>query len=442
MPASIISRSPRRLTIQVEVPIPSRFVDCEDAIRETLNEAGRLATQETLKAFDADGAPIERGGARYSSKGRILKIYETPYGPVDLDRYVYQGPRGGRTFSPLDDVAGIVGSATPAFARIVAHKYADAGSSGVQRDLQLNHGRPASKTLIESLATEVAVRARMEGGATRPDAPPGLEKMITRVVVLLDERPLGGVPDLPTARIAAIELYDRHDRLQHVSHVARVPEDEREGGAFLDDVRRPLARIVRLHPEAEVLGISAGQDDFVAFLRETAGRQVLDPARLREELAGAITAIPRPDADRLGPRLPSTPGEIRDWVAGKERHLREDPEQALDRVAEELRRMAAASGDAGAIAGVETVIRRLGRWRDAGLLGYGEDLPDLVFDRPGPLSELAGVLLGDRFRHARLRMGIDRARIILLLRELTRTPERWTAYLAAIDGRMRRGPRD
>ena len=100
MPATIIARTDAAFTIQVEIPYGSSMLDFEDLIQQRLNEAGVLATQEALGRFDADGSPIQVGDTKLTSKGKLKKEYQTPYGVAPVERHVYQSSRGGKTYCP------------------------------------------------------------------------------------------------------------------------------------------------------------------------------------------------------------------------------------------------------------------------------------------------------------------------------------------------------
>ena len=131
MPASIVARSATAFTIQVGISYASSMLDFEEAIQRGLNEAGTLATTEALQQFDADGSPITAGDTKLTSKGKLTKEYQTPYGVAPVERHVYQSSRGGKTYCPLDRNARIVVSSTPKFAKMVSHKYAEFGSASV-----------------------------------------------------------------------------------------------------------------------------------------------------------------------------------------------------------------------------------------------------------------------------------------------------------------------
>ena len=117
MSAAIVARSETSFTVQVEIPYGSSMLDFEQAIQDRLNQAGVVASQEALQQFDTDGSPITIGSVKFTSKGQLPKEYQTPYGVATVARHVYQSPRGGKTFCPLDRDARIVTSPTPASPR-------------------------------------------------------------------------------------------------------------------------------------------------------------------------------------------------------------------------------------------------------------------------------------------------------------------------------------
>ena len=152
MNATIIARTPTSFTLQVEVPYSDPRLDFEEALQERLNDAGVVAAAEGLKPFDTDGSPITVGPVEFTSKGRVEKDYQTPYGVATVARDVYQSPEGGPTYRPLDRDARIVVSSTPRFAEVLSHKYAESSSPRAQIDLEENHGRSASRCPIQDVA--------------------------------------------------------------------------------------------------------------------------------------------------------------------------------------------------------------------------------------------------------------------------------------------------
>ena len=155
MIAELVSRNDKNFTIQVTIPYVDSMLKFEEAIQDSVNRVGERATQEALEQFDADGSPIQFGSTRLFTKGQEPKEYQTPYGPVTVNRHVYQSSKGGKTFCPLENDARIIITSTPKFAKTVTSKYADLGSSRVQGDLLENHGRPVARSFIQNVTEAV-----------------------------------------------------------------------------------------------------------------------------------------------------------------------------------------------------------------------------------------------------------------------------------------------
>ena len=159
MSAQIIDRTDSGFTVQVTIPYNHSMLDFEETLQQQLNAAGVLATQEGLRQFDTDGSPITVSSINLTSKGRIPKDYQTPYGMATVERHAYQSPEGGATYCPLDRDARIIVSSTPKFAKMVSSKYAEFGSARVRHDLRDNHGREISRCLVQDIADAVAAVA-------------------------------------------------------------------------------------------------------------------------------------------------------------------------------------------------------------------------------------------------------------------------------------------
>ena len=117
----ITGREGDLIKIEVMINVSGSMLEAEESILRGVNAVGIVATGEALKRFDADGDPIVVGGVKLYSKGKLPKIYNTPYGVVSAERHVYQPAEGGKTFCPMDDGARIIRKATPRFAKIVSH---------------------------------------------------------------------------------------------------------------------------------------------------------------------------------------------------------------------------------------------------------------------------------------------------------------------------------
>jgi hypothetical protein len=153
----VSERDGDRIKIEVTIDLSGSMLEAEESILHSVNAVGNVATEEALKRFDADGDPIIIGGTKWWSKGKQPKNYNTLYGVISVERQVYQGPEGGKTFSPMDEGARIIRKATPRFAKIVSHKFANGAAAQVMADLEQNHGRPCLKATLQDLATHVGM---------------------------------------------------------------------------------------------------------------------------------------------------------------------------------------------------------------------------------------------------------------------------------------------
>ena len=77
------------------------------------------------------------------------KKVETLYGPIEVDRWVYQSSKGGRLYVPMDDGARLLQNGTPRFIKVLGWKYGQMSGEGVEEDLAANHGRQVSSHYIQ-----------------------------------------------------------------------------------------------------------------------------------------------------------------------------------------------------------------------------------------------------------------------------------------------------
>src|SRR5260370_3946597 len=138
MSATVVARQESSITLQITVLLTRSLLDTEHGIQQALNEAGLLATTEALRQFDTDGAALQVGPNRYTSKGQEPKDYQTPYGEATVARHVYQTSQGGVTFCPLEREARFIRTATPRFAQLWSHKYPELPAGPLAPTLQPN----------------------------------------------------------------------------------------------------------------------------------------------------------------------------------------------------------------------------------------------------------------------------------------------------------------
>ena len=178
------------LTISITLPAPSdqfSMLTQEERLMEALNAVGRAGARHLLGGFDAGGEPLFHAGRKWTSKGKIAKFYETPWGEVILDRHLYQHSHGGATFCPLESRARIVGgTATPHLARSLSHKYANSNARAVVRDLEENHARKLAPSYVADVAAAVAGAAGQPVVEASAHAAQSAPEEVSSIVLSLD----------------------------------------------------------------------------------------------------------------------------------------------------------------------------------------------------------------------------------------------------------------
>ncbi len=274
MPASIVSSDANSVTIQVTIPFNSSMLASEDEIQEVLNIAGQLATEKALEQYDSDGSPLDYAGQHWTSKGKEPKVYQSPYGPVQVERHLYQTSRGGSTFCPLETDARIIRTATPRFAKQISHKYAEMSSVRVVNDLKENHGRSVARSFIQNLADTVGSVALAKEEDWHYQTPQVSAPVATVSVgldgtcMLLCEK--GG----RQVMVGTLSLYTAQGERLHTTYVAAPPEHGRS--RFLTRMGREVEHVLSLYPDAHRQGLADGAPENWDFLVPYVESQVVD----------------------------------------------------------------------------------------------------------------------------------------------------------------------
>jgi len=260
-------------------------------ILDACNEVGRLATLHTMKRFDTDGSPIQVGDVKFTTKGTTPKFYETPYGAVEISRYVYQTSQGGKIYCPLEGKARIIQNATPRFAQQISHKYANLNAPAVCRDLEENHHRKIAHSYVQAVSDWVGGIASAKDEIweyTTPD----LNEAITSIAISLDGAFILMREDgYREAMVGAISLYDIKGNRQHSIYIGEAPEYGK--ATFIERLEDEIAKIKKLYPTANYLGVADGSKNNWSFLEKHTTQQCLDFFHVTEYLAEvAYAAFP------------------------------------------------------------------------------------------------------------------------------------------------------
>src|SRR3954451_10587717 len=330
MPAAIVARSESSFTIEVEVPYGSSMLEAEEVLQQRLNEAGTLATAEVLGRFDADGSPIQVGDTKLTTKGKLKKEYQTPYGVAPIERHVYQSSRGGKTYCPLDRNARIVGSSTPKFAKMVSFKDAEFGSPRGIKDLAENHGRPVARCFVQDVADAVAAVA-MAKEEDWEYILPELEGPTATITIGMDGTCLllceGGWRE---TMVGTVGFYGADGERQRTIYLGATPEYGK--ATFLDRLEREIARVKAAYPQARYVGLADGAKGNWGFLGRHTEVQVIDFRHAAEYLADAADAL-----------FARTPGAKAAWLEGVCHRLKHEP-GAARQLMRDVKRLAAEKG--------------------------------------------------------------------------------------------------
>src|SRR6516164_6205507 len=93
----ISGREGNRIRIEVTIDLSGSMLEAEESILRGVNAVGDAATAEALQRFDADGDPIAIGDAKWYSKGKLPKTYNTPYGVISVE--FISVPRAAKPFA-------------------------------------------------------------------------------------------------------------------------------------------------------------------------------------------------------------------------------------------------------------------------------------------------------------------------------------------------------
>jgi hypothetical protein len=419
MDATITARTPTSFTLQIEVPYNTSMLDFEETLQQRLNQAGVAATAEGLKQFDTDGSPITVGPVKFTSKGQVEKDYQTPYGVATVARHVYQSPQGGPTYCPLDRDARIVVTSTPRFAKVLSHKYAEFSSPRAQIDLQENHGRSVSRCLIQDVTDAVAAAAMAkeeDWNYTLPkfDGPP------CTVAVSLDGTCLlMGEDGWRETMVGTLSFYDKAGERRHTIYLAATPEYGKS--KFLSHLETEIGRAKGKCPDAHYVGVADGAKGNWEFLQRHTDVQVTDFWHAAEYLGKAAVVLYR-----------GQPQTRKAWLDDACHRLKHEPGGAgwvLKRLRSLARERPWASGDED----VQSAITYFANQSKAGRMDYAARVAAIEPIGSGVTEAACKVIVKQRLCGSGMKWTEDGAAVVLSLRALSYTPERWNQFWSKVD---------
>ncbi len=289
MPAKLIEQKNNTLTIQFTVELTGQILNDEQSLQQSLNEAGQAAMIPMLKQFDTHGEPIRVNGVKHTVKDYAPQSYETPYGPVQVERHTYQTSKGGRAYVPLEADGRMVLNSTPRYAQIVSGKYARFGADSIREDLRECNGRDLSRNYAKKLSDLVGTIAQCYESEWEYDLPE-FEQPVRSVTIGLDGTcMLMQEEGWREAMCGSITFYDNQGERLHTIYCSATPEYGKE--KFTDKFAREIERVKQKFPEVLYIGLADGARENWTFLRTHTKRLLLDFYHAREYISKAASAI-------------------------------------------------------------------------------------------------------------------------------------------------------
>lgn len=293
MPAKLVSNNEEEVVIEVRIPKSRVFLECEEQIQDEMNDAGKLATEKCLEDFDSDGSPITVAGRNLTAKrAKVSRNYETPFGAVPVERYVYQSSQGGQTYIPLEYNARMIGGSTPRFAKIVSFKYGGDNAGSTREDVWQSHRLNISRCFIQNVSAAVAaqVRAKEEHWSYAECEPLAME--VSTIAIGLDGSCLLYCDEgHRQAMVGTIAFFDAAGERLHTLYVAAAPEHGK--ATFLKRLEKEIARVKERYRDARYVGISDGATDYLPWLKKHTTTQILDFWHVSEYLNATAVALYR-----------------------------------------------------------------------------------------------------------------------------------------------------
>jgi len=405
------------VTIQVKIAVGRSMLGTEEGILEGVNAVGRLATQETLSQFDADGSPIEICGVRMTSKGQQSEYYQTPYGEVHVDRHVYQTSRGGKTFCPMEREARLVLNSTPRLAKMVSFKYSTVGANMVCRDFAESHGRRISRGYVKDLSEAVGVIAEAKE-ETWSYALPDLDQPVASISLGLDGTCMLLVEDgWREAMAGTIAFFDREGNRMHTIYMGASPEYGKE--RFRDRFSREIDRVQETFPEALYVGLADGSPDNWNFLAGYVDREVLDFYHASEYVGNAAEAV-------FGKRR----SQREEWLSDRLHRLKHKQGAAKRLLAEMKASMDDVKGE-DRREKLNDSIRYFENQHPK--MGYAKQVGENLPIGSGITEAACKVLVKQRLCNSGMRWKERGASLVLSIRALVLTENRWDQFWNRID---------
>lgn len=420
MAAQLISNTGHEVTIHLTIDVSGTMLEAEARIQDACNEAGMLASAEALKRFDTDGSPIIMGAIKWTKRCAAPKVYQTPYGAVEVERNVYQTSKGGRIYCPLEAAARLIRHATPRFAQQLSHKYAQSNVNAVCLDLRENHGRQIAASYVQNVADWVGGIASAKEEVWEYTTP-ALERAVTTVAISLDGAMLPMQEDgWREAMVGSLSLYAPDGERLHTLYVGEAPEYGK--ATFKHRMEREIARVKAYYPEALYLGLADGAASNWAFLEQHTERQLLDYFHAAEYLPHLAMAAYPGKSDQP---------KREQWLHEQQHRLKHEPGAVDALIADAERFVRKTSLGQTVKDNLQAALTYFINQRER--MDYARQVAEHVPIGSGVVEAACKTLVKQRLCGAGMRWKHQGAKIVLSLRALVQSTGRWAQFWEKID---------
>jgi hypothetical protein len=409
------------------------FLKWEEELAIDLQKACQYGTLAEAQSRDTQGeALVDENGTKWTTKGQILSVLESPGGPVPIYRHVYQPSCGGTTRCPMDERLGLIGSATPRFARMLASKVAEAAAPAVKRDLEENHYRPISDSYCQDMGERVNHCAQVHSPLSQWE-PESHYLRVSKIVVGVDGAMINTrYESWRQALCGTFTLYDWEGSRLETIYIGKGPGDTAPLGkvAFFAEMETVLQKLKLDYPKAEWLGLSDAASDFVAWLKQHTSEWLVDYHHAAEYITKASQAF----LNYVDAR-----GEGHLHFAHKMRHQLQDKKGGALAVLKEFtdqRDLMGSKLSKSALDGLESAITYFTNHHKH--MNYKEWKE---LNRPigsGPTEAACKTIIKDRMTKSGMRWSVPVADQIIALRALHRSPTRWKKFWVEHEERTKR----
>ena len=418
MKTKLISNNNGKVKIEIEVNLSKSMINTEGDIQAALNEGGTIITGEALKQFDTDGSPITLGKVKFTSKGQVDKIYQTPYGEVRLARHVYQTYEGGKTYCPLDKDARIILTATPKFAQQISSKVAEMATTRAHEDVVKNHGRKITRSCIKDIADSVASVVLMKEEIWEYVTPEDLADVKNIAIGLDAASMLIYKEGYKMAMLGTIALYNGEGERLHTTYIAASPEQGK--AEFKERFIGEIERVKNQYPLVNTIGIADGAKDNWTLLKEYTNEQTIDYYHATEYIAGISELISK-DKKKAEEWLVKTKKELKreDGAAKSILNMMKNLKEKLKRPKKVL------------LEKLNSAITYFENNYD--MMSYSLNIKNNKPIGSGVTEAACKVILKQRFCQSGMRWKREGARLILSLRSMLYSTTRWDQFWAKVD---------